>query len=385
MDSEVRKNNLQFINEIGLDPGIDHLATMSTIQHIKSQNGVIKEYYSFTGGLVTPECCDNPLGYKFSWSPIGVFKALMGSAFYMKNRKFVRVPSEELMHSSEQISANKAQNLVGYPNRDSTTYQKLYGLEDIDTFVRGTLRYEGFCEIVGAWLDLGFITEKVAIPSDMKNWWEVLLWLSKDKESGANYREEFDENTVKMINNIASRNNLDNVKLSNICRKVINKNWQKYGKKGKIERLRMVLEGFEWFGMFNPDKNLPEPNPKSPSVFDSLCTYLQGKLALRDGENDLIVMIHFFKVIYPQKNTIEVIKSSMVKSGGQHGLSAMALTVGTPVAIAVKLILEKKIVCTGVQRPVIPEIYGPVGDELKKMGIFCKEEVVKSTDILPRL
>jgi saccharopine dehydrogenase-like NADP-dependent oxidoreductase len=341
----------------------------------------LKSYYSYTGGLITPDCCDNPLGYKFTWSPVSVFRALLGNATYLKDGKKCFIPSKKLLHSCKPIHANKALNLVGFPNRDAMSYQKLYGLENVDTFIRGTLRYKGFSEIVGSWMDLGVIDDHRKIPSSVTTWVQLFALLSQDCPSVTGFESlEIDIYVAE----VAHRNGLDYGLLSRITKKFMSDSWSVYSEGERLDRVKCIYEGYEWFAMLDPKKKLPA-NEKNMGMLEMLATELQERLTMKPGEMDLIVMIHFFKVLYPKSGKVEVIKSSMVQSGSKDGLSGMSLTVGTPVAIAVRLVLEGKIQAKGVLRPIIPEVYRPISAELKTLGVFCKEEVVKTTEILPRL
>lgn len=144
LDEEVKQKGLIFLNQLGLDPGIDHLATMKIIEDVKEAGGKIVQYQSWCGGLPSPACCDNPLGYKFTWSPIGAFRALKNKAVYIENNKPVEVEASDLLYSTKQIQLNQALTLEGYPNRDSVSYKDVYGLNDATKVLRGTLRYPGF-------------------------------------------------------------------------------------------------------------------------------------------------------------------------------------------------------------------------------------------------
>ena len=144
LDKQVKEKGLVFLNELGLDPGIDHLATMKVIDEVKEKKGKIVEYESWCGGLPSPTCCDNPLGYKFTWSPIGAFRALKNKAIYIDQGKQVEIEPSDLLYSKTDIKLNQALFLEGYPNRDSVSYQEIYNLPDAKKFLRGTLRYNGF-------------------------------------------------------------------------------------------------------------------------------------------------------------------------------------------------------------------------------------------------
>lgn len=150
LDEKVRNKGLIFLNEFGLDPGIDHLSTMKVVDQVHEKGGKIIEYESWCGGLPSPSSCDNPLGYKFSWSPIGAFRALRNKAVYLDKGELIEVSSEDLLYTTAQIRLNNALTLEGYPNRDSMSYKDVYGLKETKKLLRGTLRYYGFCQLINA-------------------------------------------------------------------------------------------------------------------------------------------------------------------------------------------------------------------------------------------
>jgi saccharopine dehydrogenase-like NADP-dependent oxidoreductase len=144
---------------MGLDPGIDHLATMKVVDEVREQKGKILEYESWCGGLPSPSCCDNPLGYKFTWSPIGAFRALKNKAVYIDRGGKVEVEADDLLYAKSEVRLNQALTLEGYPNRDSISYQEIYGLGDATKMLRGTLRYTGFTELINAFKEIGYFSE----------------------------------------------------------------------------------------------------------------------------------------------------------------------------------------------------------------------------------
>jgi saccharopine dehydrogenase-like NADP-dependent oxidoreductase len=160
LDQEAKAKGLVFLNEMGLDPGIDHLATMKVIDEVREKKGRIVEYESWCGGLPSPTCCDNPLGYKFTWSPIGAFRALKNRAVYLDKGTNVEIEPADLLYSSTEVRLNQALTLEGYPNRDSLSYRDVYGLSDTSRLLRGTLRYIGFTELINAFKEIGYFNEE---------------------------------------------------------------------------------------------------------------------------------------------------------------------------------------------------------------------------------
>lgn len=159
LHGQVKQKGLTFLNELGLDPGIDHMTTMKTLNEVEEQKGKVIEYESWCGGLPSPTSCDNPLGYKFTWSPIGAFRALKNRAAFIVGGKKVEILPEDLLYHRTTIQLNQALTLEGYPNRDSLTYQEVYHLKDAQKVLRGTLRYPGFIELISAFKEVGYFTE----------------------------------------------------------------------------------------------------------------------------------------------------------------------------------------------------------------------------------
>ena len=174
LEPEIKAAGIVVMNEIGLDPGVDHLYAVKTIDEVHAQGGQIKEFHSFCGGLPAPECSDNPLGYKFSWSPRGVLLALLNNASYLANGQLVTVPGAQLMDVAKPYYITPAFAFVAYPNRDSTPFREFYNIPEAETVIRGTLRYQGFPEFVKALVALGWLNmEKKPWLKEGMTWAEV--------------------------------------------------------------------------------------------------------------------------------------------------------------------------------------------------------------------
>jgi len=333
LDRKAKDAGILILNELGLDPGIDHMSAMKIIHEVQNKGGRIASFYSYCGGLPAPEANTNPWGYKFSWSPRGVVMAGKNSARYLKDKKEVNIPSEDLFAHLWEMNIEGLPKLEAYPNRDSVPYIKLYGISDADSMYRGTLRYPGWCQTMKKVVELGFLDEK--------------------------------EQNVKGLS------------YGDFLRKLIKKEKGTDLEKGlatylKIDENSEPIKRFEWLGLLSDE---PVPYERS-SLLDILANRLLEKLQYEEGERDMIVLHHEFIAEYPNKK--ERITSTLIDFGIPHGDSAMSRTVGLPAAIGASLTLQEKIKATGVRIPVSPSIYEPTLKELEKQGILCKE---KSTAI----
>ena len=329
LDAEAKKAGILILNEVGLDPGIDHMEAMRIIHEIKESGGEILGFISYCGGLPAPEANTNPFGYKFSWSPIGVLLAGKNSAQYLKDGQQVFIPSENLFENYSIINIGGLGDFEGYPNRNSLPYIQLYGIQSTKTMLRGTLRNKGWCSTIKKVVDIGLLDE------EEKDW------------TGLTYKEFI----RKLMKNPAEKD--------------IKKALSDYL---NIEEDSDIIKRFEWLGLLSED-SLPLTKG---SALDILGARMLEKLQYGEGERDMIVLQHQFEASYPGGKK-EKITSTLIDFGIPHGDTSMARTVGLPAAISTRLILEEEIKMTGVHIPVITEIYAPILKELKEMGIIFKE------------
>lgn len=327
LDKSAKDAGVILLNECGLDPGIDHMSAMEVIDKVHANGGTFSSFKSYTGGLVAPESNDNPWGYKFSWNPKNVILAGQGTARYIDKGKYKYLPYHRLYMHLEKCEIDGLGTFDGYPNRDSLSYRKIYNLENISTMIRGTFRQEGFCKAWNVFVQLGLTDDTYKIEDASKLTWAGLTeaFLPQDNE-GKSLRSRL----------------ADFVSLSE-----------------DDAAIKMV----EWTGILE-DKPL---GMSSASPADLLQSLLEKKWVLGKEDKDMIVMQHLFE--YEQDKKKHKLLCSLVVKGENSVYTAMAKTVGLPVAIASALILKGKIVSRGVKIPVEKEIYVPVLEELEKQGI----------------
>ncbi len=328
LDGITREKGLLFLNEIGVDPGIDHMSAMKVIHMVEAEGGKVLHFYSNTGGLPAPEDNDNPFGYKFSWSPRGVVLASRNSARWLQDGKIVDIPGADLFLNYLVEEVEPLGKFEVYPNRDSVPYKDLYGLNDALTVKRGTYRNLGWCDTLKKIVDLGLVDEKPVT-------------------AGTTFKE--------MMAGLAGAAAGDCVK-------------QKTAEKVGLNVDDPIIERLEWLGLFSDEVVAPVDN-----TLDVLSEQMQKKLYFAEGEKDLIVMQHKF-TIENADSTRDLITSTLIDYGIPGGDSSMARTVSLPLGIGVRMMAEGKINLTGVQIPNLPEVYEPVLAELETLGIKMVEK-----------
>lgn len=330
LDGEAKTAGIIILNELGLDPGIDHMSAMRIIDHIHGKGGKVEEFYSICGALPAPEGCNNPFNYKFSWSPKGVVMASNNDANYLKHGKTTYVPTENLFKNPMKTSFPEVGNLEIYPNRDSVPYIELYGIPETKTILRGTFRHPGWCESLDA----------------MK----ALKLTSNDKY-------DFTGKTFAgMVAMLIGEKDPSDIKVKAAKFLGLNPNAH-------------ALKALEWLGLFD---NKPM-NRKEDTPFEVTSDLMIEKMMIGREERDMVVLQHLFLASYPDGKK-EVIKSSMLDFGTQVTDTAIARTVALPAAMGVEMILAGKIKEKGVYIPVLPGIYNPILDRLETVGIKMVEE-----------
>jgi len=329
LDEDAKKAGIILMNESGLDPGLDHASAMKIIDRIKAEGGKLTLFKSYTGGLIAPESDKNPWGYKFTWNPRNVILAGQGTAKYIENGKYAFIPYHRLFTRTEKIYIDSLGYFEGYANRDSLNYRSIYGIEDAQTILRGTLRKPGYSEAWNVFVQLGMTDDSYIIPDSEK--------LSIREVVESFLPQKRGDTKTKLAEYIGIPVDGD------------------------------IMAKLEWLGLFE-DTRLKIKNA-SPALI--LQTLLESKWDLKAGDIDMIVMQHQFE--YELKGALYKLNSSLVVIGEGFVYTAMAKTVGLPVGIITKLILERKIKLTGVQTPTVKEIYEPLLKELETLGIRFKE------------
>lgn len=341
LEPEIKKAGIVVMNEIGLDPGIDHLYAVKTIDEVHKKGGKITSFLSYCGGLPAPEDSDNPLGYKFSWSSRGVLLALRNSAKYFKDGKEESISSEDLMSSAKPYFIYPGYALVCYPNRDSTTYKELYNIPEAQTVIRGTLRFQGFPEFVKVLVDMGFLKED---PNPIFS--KPIAWNKAVSEYiGAKSTSEAD--IVAKIDELTKF-------------------------KDEADRER-ILAGLKWLGMFSETPITPRGNP-----LDTLCATLEELMQYGPNERDLVILQHKFGIEWADGKK-ETRTSTLVDYGVPGGYSSMAKLVGVPCAVAVLEVLKHQgaFAKPGLYAPMTPEINDPIMKTLKDdYGIYLTEKTL---------
>ncbi len=330
LEQDCKKAGIIILNELGLDPGIDHMSAMRIIDLVHDKDGKIEEFYSICGALPAPEAATNPLKYKFSWSPKGVIMASNNDGKYLLDNKEVYIPSEDIFKNPLSLNFMEIGELEIYPNRDSLPYIDLYGIPEVKSMMRGTFRYPGWCCTVDAMKALNLIT------TDTYNF------------TGKTYAE--------MVATLINEKDPTNIRA-------------KAAKHLNLKEESYAIKAIEWLGLFD---NQPI-NRKEDSPFEIVSDLMMEKMKLGEKERDMVAMQHIFLASYPDGKK-EVIKSSLLDFGMLATDTAVAKTVALPAAVGVDMILNNKINKTGIHIPVIPEIYNPVLDELEKMDIKMIEE-----------
>jgi saccharopine dehydrogenase-like NADP-dependent oxidoreductase len=333
LDGPAKEAGVMLLNEMGVDPGIDHMTAMQVIHRVHASGGRITTFQSYCGGLPAPEADDNPFGYKFSWSPRGVILAGLNDAHYRMDGVDIEVEGEQLFDQIWTVPVGVEGRVIefeGYANRDSMPYRSYYGIDPDTTMFRGTLRYPEWCATMKGVAQVG--------------------WMCTDELDGLEGRSYADltarlvgaDDTSDLKTAVATRlgSDADGVEIANM----------------------------EWLGLFSSE---PLPGPKAP--VDILTARMLETMSYADGERDMLVLQHTFIASYADRS--ERTTSTMVDFGIPGGDSSMNRTVGLPAAVATRFVLEGRFHQPGVVVPVMPELYEPVLEELCRLGISFTESV----------
>ncbi|WP_396183465.1 saccharopine dehydrogenase family protein [Flavobacterium sp.] len=335
LDAQAKENGLIFMNEIGLDPGIDHMSAMKVIDEIRGKGGKMIQFESFCGGLVAPESDTNLWNYKFSWNPRNVVLAGQGGVSkFIQEGKYKYIPYNKLFRRTEFLEVEGFGRFEGYANRDSLKYRSIYGLDNILTMYRGTLRRVGFSKAWDMLVQLG-MTDDVYTMENSEN---------------MSYRD--------FTNSFLAYHPTDTVELK--LRHYL-----------KIDQDDVIWDKFMELDLFDSSKKIELKNATPAQILEKI---LAEKWALQANDKDMIVMYHKFG--YEFNGQQKQIDSTMVCLGDDQIYTAMAKTVGLPVAMATLQILNGNIKTPGVQLPIKKEVYEPILNELETFGvIFIEKEV----------
>jgi len=318
------------LNEVGLDPGLDHMETLRILDEIEKAGGKVKGYKSVCGGLPAPEATvNNPFMYKFSWNPAGVLQACFNNAKYLLKGKVVEVDGSKLLEAAGSLDPNPlpAIMLEDIPNRDSTIYQDLYQLGDAETVYRGTLRYGGFGELMAGINALGLMSKEGGSASSASSWPDYLKAQLGGKDADASARKKL----------------------------------QKAG--CSEETTAKVMHALKWLGVFDSSEKIAE----HPNALTAFCALLEKKLQYKDSERDMVLMNH--EVEWETASGERKTEMSTLVAFGDDKYTAMARTVGFPTAAAADLVLRGKCIPKGVRSGANTKELIPVLEEVKRYGI----------------
>ncbi|MDA3886568.1 MAG: saccharopine dehydrogenase NADP-binding domain-containing protein [Candidatus Delongbacteria bacterium] len=330
LDQQAKDAGIIILNELGVDPGIDHMSAMRIIDHIHDKGGKVEEFYSITGAIVAPEVEKNPFNYKFTWAPKGVVMAGNNDGKFLWKGKEKYVPTEDLFKDPFSINFPDVGKLFVYPNRDSLPYIDLYGIPEAKSIFRGTFRYDRWCENLDAMKKCDLLSyDKMNLSG--KSYADLLA-----VKIGADNSEDIRNKTADFLN---------------------------------ISAENRILDAFEWVGLFSDNSIGKEED----SPFEVVSDIMIAKMIVGETERDMVAMQHTFLASYPDGKR-EVIKSRLLDFGSLQTDTSIARTVALPAAVGVRMILEGKIVVKGVHIPVIPNIYNSILDALEEMDIKMIEE-----------
>ena len=330
LHDQAKAAGIVILNEIGVDPGIDHMSAMRLLDQIKEDGGVLESFKSYCGGLIAPNSDNNPWHYKFTWNPRNVVLAGQGSAAcYREMNELKYLPYHRLFQRLDQIQIEGYGEFEGYVNRDSLNYLETYHIQEVPTIFRGTLRRPPYCQAWDVFVQLGMTDDAYTMKGSAQLTPRQFLNAFLPFETGVSVEDKF----LKVV--------------------------------GQRQDL---FDLFDFLGLFS-DKEVIGVEKASPAVL--LQKILIEKWRLAPGDQDMIVMYH--EIIYTKNDTRYAVNSALVVEGQDERYTAMSNTVGLPVAIATKLILNQQIVERGVTLPVNKELYAPILSELEQFGITFNE------------
>jgi saccharopine dehydrogenase-like NADP-dependent oxidoreductase len=333
LHDQAKAAGIVILNEIGVDPGIDHMSAMRLLDQIKEDGGVLESFKSYCGGLIAPNSDNNPWHYKFTWNPRNVVLAGQGSAAcYREMNELKYLPYHRLFQRLDQIQIEGYGEFEGYVNRDSLNYLETYHIQEVPTIFRGTLRRPPYCKAWDVFVQLGMTDDAYTMKGSAQLTPRQFLNAFLPFETGVSVEDKF----LKVVG-----------------------------------QRKELFDLFDFLGLFS-DKEVIGVEKASPAAL--LQKILVEKWRLAPGDKDMIVMYH--EIIYTKNDTRYAVNSALVVEGQDERYTAMSNTVGLPVAIATKLILNQQIVERGVTLPVNKELYAPILSELEQFGITFNESKI---------
>jgi saccharopine dehydrogenase-like NADP-dependent oxidoreductase len=390
LEAAIKSANVLFLCEMGLDPGIDHMSAMQLLHRIKSLGGSVTSFKSHCGGLVAPESDDNPWHYKVSWNPRNVVLAGKAGATFKENNEIKHVPYEELFNTNNIIEIPGQVLWAWYPNRDSLSYIPLYKLEEATTFIRTTLRHPEFCFGWKNMVDLKLTSEELEYDTDgmtISSFFKLHFdkygfadWLTQMLTTRLTYAKDLMDNLMNLMEAedelkeegekndepimlINEKGELDTVEVEDVKDKAA------AAVALKMHEANLSLKQLFFLGL-DSDELI---NKGKCSAADILQHVIERRLALAKDDKDMVVMVH--EIEYEIDGIASKVVSSLMVKGEDNSHTAMAKTVGLPLGIAARLVLEGKITETGLHIPIIAAIYEPVLKELEKQGISFNERI----------
>lgn len=336
MEEDVREAAIIMVGEMGLDPGIDHMSAMEKIHSLRESGREISCFKSFTGGLVAPESIgDNPWKYKFTWNPRNVVLAGQGTAQYLRDGKYKYIPYNRVFEQTEIVDVPGIGKLEAYANRDSLLYKTVYGLQNIPTLIRGTLRFPGYCRAWNSFVKLGWTDDSYPIIESQE----------------MTYRDLVESYLMGVFHSYPEGYDLQR-RLADFL---------------GVDPYGEIMQKLEWLGIFE-ERPIRMKNASPAMILQDL---LLEKWNLEEADKDMVVMQHQFR--FKEKDQKKRLDATLVIKGDNSSRTAMAKLVGLPVGIFVKQIMLEKIKTVGVHIPVIKEIYEPVLAELREHDVVFQE------------
>ncbi|KAI9717763.1 MAG: hypothetical protein M1812_004492 [Candelaria pacifica] len=374
LDGAAKEAGITVLNEVGVDPGVDHLYAIKKIGEVHAKGGKVREFYSYCGGLPAPDCADNPLGFKFSWSPRGALLSQRNSARFLKNGEVVEIPSTELMATAKPYYVMDGYDFVAYSNRDSVPFREFYGIPEAQTVIRGSLRYAGNPAFVQALADLGWLEQ------DKKEWLiDGMTWADiQQRALGTSAKDEKYATSLRthpghfwMPTCTVGRRLTGTIENGTQNPHIAHRGFGQVSEQG---RKRADHFRHEMDGLLSSEK----ATIAGGNLLDTLCAQLEKLMSFKPGERDLVMLQHKFVVEWAN-GRVETLTSTLELLGDPQRYSGMSNSVGTTCGIATQLMMDGHPALSkpGVLAPYSVEMCDPIRALLEKEGIKMVDATVK--------